>query len=35
MSHTHRVKENWVLSNPLSSEIARGSIDGMSEFSGF
>jgi len=35
MSHTHRRKENWVLSNPLSSEIARGSIDGMSEFSGF
>ena len=35
MSHLHRRKENWVLSNSLESEIARGSIDGLSEFSGF
>src|SRR3990167_1153697 len=35
MSHLHRRAENWVLSNSMESEIARGTIDGMSEFSGF
>jgi len=35
MSHLHRRSENWVLSNPMESEIARGTIDGMSEFLGF
>src|SRR3972149_3974068 len=35
MSHLHRRAENWVLSNSMENEIARGTIDGMSEFSGF
>lgn len=35
MSHQHRRRENWVLSNPIESEIAQGSIEGMSEFLGF
>src|SRR3990167_7102993 len=35
MSHLHRRSENWVLSNSMESEIARGTIDGMAEFSGF
>ncbi len=35
MSHIHRRKENWVLSNSMEHEIARGSIDGMEEFFGF
>lgn len=34
MSHDVRRRSNWVLSNPLESEIARGKITGMSEFSG-
>ena len=35
MSHLHRRNENWVLSNSMENEIAHGTIDGMSEFSGF
>ena len=35
MSHLHRRAENWVLSNSMESEIARGTIDGMTEFLGF
>src|SRR3990172_4612527 len=35
MSHTIRRKENWVLSNAVEDEIARGSIEGISEFLGF
>ena len=35
MSHLHRRSENWVLSNPMESEIARGTIEGMSDFQGF
>ena len=35
MSHLHRRAENWVLSNSMESEIARGTIEGMTEFSGF
>ena len=35
MGHLHRRNENWVLSNSMESEIARGTIDGMAEFSGF
>src|SRR3990167_6393678 len=35
MSHLHRRSENWVLSNSMESEIARGTIDGMTEFLGF
>lgn len=35
MSHIHRRKENWVLSNPIEDEISRGSVDGMEEFLGF
>jgi len=35
MPHLHRRTENWVLSNSMESEIARGVIDGMTEFLGF
>ena len=35
MSHIHRRSENWVLSNSMESEIARGTIEGMAEFLGF
>lgn len=35
MGHLHRRSENWVLSNSMESEIARGTIDGMSGFLGF
>lgn len=35
MAHLHRRNENWVISNPIESEIARGTIDGMSDFQGF
>ena len=28
MSHLHRRNSNWVLSNSMESEIARGNIDG-------
>ena len=35
MSHLHRRKENWVLSNPIENEIARGSINGITRFTGF
>ncbi len=35
MSHLHRRNENWVLSNPIESEISRNSIDGMSGFVAF
>ncbi len=35
MSHLHRRKENWVLSNSMEHEVSRGSIDGMEEFFGF
>ena len=35
MSHLHRRNSNWVLSNSMESEIARGNIDGMSDFQGF
>lgn len=34
MAHDVRRRSNWVLSNPLSSEIARGKIANMSDFSG-
>src|SRR4030065_830066 len=34
MSHIHRRSENWVLSNSMESEIARGTIEGMAEFLG-
>lgn len=34
MSHEVRRRSNWVLSNAMESEIARGKISGMSEFSG-
>lgn len=30
-----RRRQNWVLANPIEYEIARGSVDGMDEFSGF
>ena len=35
MPHLHRRAENWVISNPIEEEIARGTIDGMVEFTGF
>jgi len=35
MPHLHRRNSNWVLSNPIESEIARGNIDGMEAFGGF
>ena len=35
MSHLHRRNSNWVLSNSIESEIARGTIDGMTDFIGF
>lgn len=35
MINTKRKSANWVLSNPMESEIARGNIDGMSDFIGF
>lgn len=35
MSHLHRRSENWVLTNPIEDEIARGAIDGWTKFTGF
>jgi len=35
MSNISRRNASWMISNPMESEIARGTIDGMTEFSGF